>query len=307
MAKEIHEQPEVVGHTARPLHRHGHDAKLKPFAWPARSEAGEPRLASPSSPAATALYGGASSPNTGSRRFARLAGRDRRRQSEYRYREAPVDKGGLTIVISQSGETADTLACAPLREGATARSSIGVVNVATGSSIARLRPMPLAPTLGGARDRRRLDQGFHLSACRAWRRSRIGAWPGARRARRTRRRPALVGRTRVLTPGLLVAEALKLEPASRAACPRTSRGRAMCSISAAARPIRWRIEGALKLKELSLHPRRGLRGGRTQAWADRVDRRGRCRSSCIAPRDAVFEKTVSLTCRKSPRAAAASC
>ena len=30
--------------------------------------------------------------------------------SEYRYREAPVDDGGLTIVVSQSGETADTLA-----------------------------------------------------------------------------------------------------------------------------------------------------------------------------------------------------
>ena len=30
--------------------------------------------------------------------------------SEYRYREPPVDKGGLTIFVSQSGETADTLA-----------------------------------------------------------------------------------------------------------------------------------------------------------------------------------------------------
>jgi glutamine---fructose-6-phosphate transaminase (isomerizing) len=30
--------------------------------------------------------------------------------SEFRYREAPLDKGGLGIVISQSGETADTLA-----------------------------------------------------------------------------------------------------------------------------------------------------------------------------------------------------
>ena len=30
--------------------------------------------------------------------------------SEYRYREAPIDDGGLTTVVSQSGETADTLA-----------------------------------------------------------------------------------------------------------------------------------------------------------------------------------------------------
>ena len=30
--------------------------------------------------------------------------------SEFRYREAPMRPGGLTIVVSQSGETADTLA-----------------------------------------------------------------------------------------------------------------------------------------------------------------------------------------------------
>ena len=34
-----------------------------------------------------------------------------------------------------------------------------------------------------------------------------------------------------------------------------------------------RLEGALKLKEISLHPRRGLRRGRDEARADRADRR----------------------------------
>jgi len=42
-------------------------------------------------------------------RFARFAGRTRCR-SEFRYREAPLDKGDLAIFVSQSGETADTLA-----------------------------------------------------------------------------------------------------------------------------------------------------------------------------------------------------
>ncbi|MGL1654842.1 SIS domain-containing protein, partial [Vibrio parahaemolyticus] len=30
--------------------------------------------------------------------------------SEFRYREPPLQKGGLSLFISQSGETADTLA-----------------------------------------------------------------------------------------------------------------------------------------------------------------------------------------------------
>ncbi len=33
--------------------------------------------------------------------------------SEFRYREAPMEEGGLAIFISQSGETADTLASLP--------------------------------------------------------------------------------------------------------------------------------------------------------------------------------------------------
>jgi glucosamine--fructose-6-phosphate aminotransferase (isomerizing) len=55
--------------------------------------------------------------------------------SEFRYRNPVVDKRSLTLVISQSGETADTLAA--MRE-ARARGSavLGIVNV-VGSSIAR--------------------------------------------------------------------------------------------------------------------------------------------------------------------------
>ena len=79
--------------------------------------------------------------------------------SEYRYREPPIDKGGLVIVVSQSGETADTLASLRYAKDAGAR-SIAVVNVAT-SSIARMADV-VAPTLAGPGDRRRLHQGVHL-------------------------------------------------------------------------------------------------------------------------------------------------
>ena len=55
--------------------------------------------------------------------------------SEYRYRNAPLDKNGLVMVISQSGETADSLAA--LRKAkAEGIKTLGIVNV-VGSTIAR--------------------------------------------------------------------------------------------------------------------------------------------------------------------------
>ena len=55
--------------------------------------------------------------------------------SEFRYRKPLLDKDGLVIVISQSGETADSLAA--LREAKIKGiCTLGIVNV-VGSSIAR--------------------------------------------------------------------------------------------------------------------------------------------------------------------------
>jgi glucosamine--fructose-6-phosphate aminotransferase (isomerizing) len=54
--------------------------------------------------------------------------------SEYRYRDPVIEAGGAVMVISQSGETADTLAA--LRHAKGKADTIGVVNVET-SSIAR--------------------------------------------------------------------------------------------------------------------------------------------------------------------------
>jgi hypothetical protein len=103
MAKEIHEQPEVVGHTlARYIDWRRSSSSLSPGLSTPRSSS-----ACRSSAAAPPILLG-SSPNIGS-----SAGRlpvEIDVASEYRYREAPVDDGGLTIVVSQSGETADTLA-----------------------------------------------------------------------------------------------------------------------------------------------------------------------------------------------------
>ncbi len=66
--------------------------------------------------------------------------------SEFRYREAPLPEQGLMIVVSQSGETADTLAGLRYAK-AHGQKIIGVVNVPT-STIARESDVA-APTLAG--------------------------------------------------------------------------------------------------------------------------------------------------------------
>ena len=55
--------------------------------------------------------------------------------SEFRYRSMPLDPNGLVIVISQSGETADSLAALRLAKKKGLK-TLGIVNV-VGSSIAR--------------------------------------------------------------------------------------------------------------------------------------------------------------------------
>ena len=55
--------------------------------------------------------------------------------SEFRYRKPLLDPDGLVIVISQSGETADSLAALRLAKDKGLK-TLGIVNV-VGSSIAR--------------------------------------------------------------------------------------------------------------------------------------------------------------------------
>ena len=91
--------------------------------------------------------------------------------SEFRYRDPVLEPGGLALFISQSGETADTLAA--LRHARAA----GPEDRGRGQ-----RPDQLDGARGGPAaadpcrpgDRRRLDQGLHLPARRARRARRQG-------------------------------------------------------------------------------------------------------------------------------------
>ncbi len=140
MAKEIAEQPEVVGHTlARYI------------------DLTQNRLSLPDSPVNLAAVNRLTMTACGTaylagltakywcERFARIPV-DIDVASEFRYREIPLAPDGMSVFISQSGETADTLASLRYcKQGGQTITSI--VNVAE-SSIARESDM-LMPTLAG--------------------------------------------------------------------------------------------------------------------------------------------------------------
>ncbi len=105
MAKEIYEQPETISHTLSHYVDMGAERvalrERLPFDFAALS-----RLTI--SACGTAYYAGAVA-RYWFEKYARLPV-DVDVASEFRYREPPLEAGGLSLFISQSGETADTLA-----------------------------------------------------------------------------------------------------------------------------------------------------------------------------------------------------
>jgi glutamine---fructose-6-phosphate transaminase (isomerizing) len=141
MAKEIHEQPEVVGHTlARYI-----DMATERVALPIKLPFDFKDIQRISITACgTASYAG----YVAKYWFERLARVPVELDvaSEFRYREAPLRKGDLAIFISQSGETADTLAALRYAKSQGTH-TLAVVNVPT-STIAR-ESETVVPTLAG--------------------------------------------------------------------------------------------------------------------------------------------------------------
>src|SRR5262245_50157013 len=141
MAKEIHEQPEVVGHTLAHYIKFADERIQLPGKLPFDFRAIE-RVSI--SACGTAFYAGLVA-KYWFERFARLPV-EIDIASEFRYREAPVRPGDLAVFVSQSGETADTLAS--LRYAKEQKQHVlSVVNVQT-STIARESDVVM-PTLAG--------------------------------------------------------------------------------------------------------------------------------------------------------------
>ncbi|MGD5639547.1 SIS domain-containing protein, partial [Xanthomonas citri pv. citri] len=105
MAKEIHEQPEVVGHTLARYVDMATERVVLPVKLPFDFKTIQ-RINITA--CGTASYAGFVA-KYWFERFARVPV-EVDVASEFRYREAPLRKGDLAIFISQSGETADTLA-----------------------------------------------------------------------------------------------------------------------------------------------------------------------------------------------------
>jgi glutamine---fructose-6-phosphate transaminase (isomerizing) len=140
MAKEIHEQPEVIGHTLAAyvdLATNRVDMPALPFDF---TKVGRLSL----SACGTAFYACLVA-KYWFERWARLPV-DVDIASEFRYRETALDPGGVSLFVSQSGETADTLATLRYCRGQ-GQHILSIVNVRE-SSIAR-ESDALLPTLAG--------------------------------------------------------------------------------------------------------------------------------------------------------------
>lgn len=141
MAKEIHEQPEAISHTlSHFVDMESETIRLQeklPFDFASLERLTITACGTASLAATIAKYW--------FERFARLPV-DVDVASEFRYREPPLEQGGLALLISQSGETADTLAA--LRYCRSAGQQIAAIVNVTESTIAREADV-VFPTLCG--------------------------------------------------------------------------------------------------------------------------------------------------------------
>jgi glucosamine--fructose-6-phosphate aminotransferase (isomerizing) len=279
MAKEIHEQPEVVGHTLAHYVNFAKGRVELPGTLPFDFRAID-RLSIAA--CGTAYYAGLIG-KYWFERFARLPV-EIDIASEFRYREAPVTPGSLALFVSQSGETADTLAT--LRYAREHKQHVmSIVNVAT-STIAResdvVMPTLAGPEIGVASTKAFTCQLMVL-ACLA-----IAA--GRARGTVTGEVEQTLVRALIETPRHMAA-ALALEPQIE----RLARDLAKCrDVLYLGRGTSFplALEGALKLKEISYIHAEGYAAGELKhgpiALVDET-----MPVVVIAPHDRVFEKTVS--------------
>ena len=140
MAKEIHEQPEVISHTLGSFIDFADGRVHLPDLGIDPAQISKVSI----SACGTAYYAGIVG-KYWLERYARIPV-EIDVASEFRYREPPLAKGGLALFVTQSGETADTLATLRYCKAQGQRIA-SIVNVRT-STIARESDVVL-PTLAG--------------------------------------------------------------------------------------------------------------------------------------------------------------
>jgi len=204
--------------------------------------------------------------------------------SEFRYREPPVSKGTVALFVSQSGETADTLAALRYMDEK-ADSILSVVNVPE-SSIARESDLPL-PTLAGAEIGVASTKAFTcqlttlamLVLKAAQDRGEMSAEEVADKLKLLRALPGMIN------------QALNIESQTQALAGELAEARDILFLGRGQMyPLAH--EGALKLKEISyIHAEAYASGELKHGPIALVD--PNVPVIVMAPRDALFEKTVS--------------
>jgi len=280
MAKEIHEQPEVVSHTlahyldpAGPVVRRQGKGLQGTLARASRLTI---------SACGTAYYAGM----VGKYWFEKL-GRiavEIDVASELRYRNPVYPEGGVALFVSQSGETADTLAA--LRDAKTqGQKTIAVVNVAE-SSIAREADIVL-PTYAGPEIGVASTKAF---TCQLAALASFAITAGVVRGNLSEVDERKLCASLLETPRHM-AEFLKQELAVRQVAEEIAKARDVLYMGrGASYPLA--LEGALKLKEISYIHAEGYAAGEMKhgpiALIDEA-----VPIIVIAPHDVHFEKTIS--------------
>jgi glucosamine--fructose-6-phosphate aminotransferase (isomerizing) len=279
MAKEIHEQPEVVGHTLANYIDMAAERVALPMKLPF-----DFRALNRISIAAcgTAYYAGMVA-RYWFEHFAHLPV-EVDIASEFRYRDVPLRPGNLAIFVSQSGETADTLASLRYAR-AHQQHVLSVVNVPT-SSIARdsdiVMPTLAGPEIGVASTKAFTCQLAALAA--------LAIAAGRARGVLTESDEKTLVHALIEMPRHLN-EALALEPQIELLARDLAKCRDVLYLGrGTSYPLA--LEGALKLKEISYIHAEGYAAGELKhgpiALIDE-----NMPVIVIAPHDKVFEKTVS--------------
>jgi glutamine---fructose-6-phosphate transaminase (isomerizing) len=278
MAKEIHEQPEVISHTLANY-----------------IDMGEARIDLPEMGVDLTSIPRVTISACGTAYYAGLVGKYWLEQyaripveidiaSEFRYREAPMVAGGLAVFISQSGETADTLAALRYCK-ANGQKIASVVNVPT-STIARESDTILStlagPEIGVASTKAFTCQLAALAA--------LAIGLGRARGTITRDDEKVLVKALLEVPRL-ISGMLNAEQQYEDLAHHLSKARDVLYLG---RGLSYPLamEGALKLKEISYIHAEGYAAGELKhgpiALIDE-----NVPVIVVAPEDALFEKTVS--------------
>ena len=277
MEKEIHEQPDACQHT---LSAYLDPVGLKAHAPNGFDFEGVERLQIVA--CGTAYYAGL----TAKYLIERLAGLpvDVEVASEFRYREPALSRATLALAVSQSGETADTLAALKWCK-AQGLATAALVN-AHQSSMAR-EADHMWPTNAGTEIGVASTKAFTAQVCAL---TALAITAAAKRGRIDAGEEARLVAVLLETPRLIT-EAMAVEPEARALAHDLARARDVLYLGRGqAFPLA--LEGALKLKEISYIHAEGYAAGELKhgpiALVDEATP-----VIVIAPSDALFEKTVS--------------